>query len=203
MAEQVLRVNSAENAEMDKMRYMIRFLAGHLDGKPVDPDEKLLGHLGPYSAEEWERFAVRMYNSDVERKLEIARAPLRATILAAVMSERVRQIERWGHAHDNTHANGELACAAAFYALPDDLYHGEAVEVYPCGFGGDAPTDKKQDKPRLHQICVAMAMLLAEAERLAAGIDRYAEQMPKIRPEFQDELVAKLDALVRAANKAE
>ena len=200
MGEKVLRVNSTENAEMDKMRYMIRFLAGHLDGKPVDPDENLPGHLGPYSAEEWERFAVRMYNCDVERKLEIERAPLRATILAAVLSERARQIDRWGHAHDNTHTNGELACAASFYALPDERNYGEAVEVYPKEFG-DVPLDKKQGKPRLHQICVAMALLLAEAERLAAGIDRYAEQMPKIRPEFQDELVAKLDALVRSANK--
>lgn len=31
MGEKVLRVNSTENSEMDKMRYMIRFLAGHLD----------------------------------------------------------------------------------------------------------------------------------------------------------------------------
>ena len=46
-------------------------------------------------------------------------------------------------------------------------------------------------------------MLLAEAERLAASMERHAEQMPKIRPEFQDELVTKLDALVRAAKKAE
>ena len=202
MGEKVLRVNSAENAEMEKMRYMIRFLAGHLDGKHVDPDEKLPGHLGPYTHEEWERFAERMYNRDVERKMELERAPLRATILTAVVSERVGQIERWGHAHDNTHANGELACAAAFYALPDERHYGEAVEVYPKEFGA-VPLDKKQGKPRLYQICVAMAMLLAEAERLAASMERYAEQMPKIRPEFQDELVTKLDALVRAAKKAE
>lgn len=87
--------------------------------------------------------------------------------------------------------------ASHHYSVADD---GLSKPVYPKEFG-DVPLDKKQGKPRLHQICVAMAMLLAEAERLAAGIDRYAEQMPKIRPEFQDELVAKLDALVRSANK--
>ncbi len=87
------------------------------------------------------------------------------TALDEIAAERQRQIdaEGWDHGHDDTHEYGELAMAAAAYALQ-------------CGFGRfstDAPPNFwpwdrrwwKVKDPRRNLIRAA-ALIVAEIERL-------------------------------------
>jgi hypothetical protein len=90
----------------------------------------------------------------------------------ALIAERQRQIEREGYteAHDDEHDTGELAGAAAAYALAaaDDLYplslgdgdyREEAPDCFPLGWTW------KHDTPR-RMLVKAGALVLAELERL-------------------------------------
>jgi hypothetical protein len=104
-----------------------------------------------------------------------------------VLAERQRQItaEGWTAEHDDEHADGSLAMAAASYAMPDEALHyktkkdtrdvgrscGEEIlivdrtivpSMWPESWAGSwwKPKDRRRDLVR------AAALLLAEIERL-------------------------------------
>lgn len=89
-------------------------------------------------------------------------------VLIDVAAERRRQIEveGWTPEHDDKHADGEIASAAACYALRNG-HHG-----VPLDCGGEVPRDWpwadewwKPKAPR-HDLIRALALLAAEVERL-------------------------------------
>lgn len=78
-----------------------------------------------------------------------------------VAAERRRQIEVHSYPpeHDDEHDSGELAQAAAGYALHKDN-PSVSRQVYPWGFAGP------QSGPRREMMVKAGALILAEIERL-------------------------------------
>jgi hypothetical protein len=99
--------------------------------------------------------------------------------IADVLSERRRQIEveNWTPAHDDEHDYGQMADAAACYALhaagtPTEHYE----RFWPWSRSWWKPKDKRSDLVR------AAALIIAEIERL----DRapvYREETPEERDE--------------------
>jgi hypothetical protein len=73
-----------------------------------------------------------------------------------LVNERVRQISEKGytHQHDDEHSYGEIALAAADYAMPDQ-YPDAASWAF-----------QKSQKPRREQLVKAGALIIAEIERL-------------------------------------
>ena len=86
-----------------------------------------------------------------------------------VLAERRRQIEveGWTPEHDDEHDGGELACAAAAYALDA----GDKLDQRPPDFWpwyGGRPREARWWKPsdRRRNLVKAGALILAEIERL-------------------------------------
>lgn len=89
-----------------------------------------------------------------------------------IKQERERQIsvEGWTHEHDDTHANGELACAAFCYAFPPMFRHSERFR----NRGSDEPHYwpwlmewwKPTPNDRIRELVKAGALIVAEIERL-------------------------------------
>jgi hypothetical protein len=84
-----------------------------------------------------------------------------------VAAERRRQTEHenWTLEHDDTHTAGEMARAAACYALPPgylDTIHGSEYRhpLWPWDWSWWKPKDRRRDLIR------AAALLVAEIERL-------------------------------------
>lgn len=86
-----------------------------------------------------------------------------------VVAERLRQVEAegWSHEHDDKHALGEMALAAATYAvhaaflaLPTGGLGPLMDKLWPFGWGWWKPKDARRDLVR------AGALILAEIERL-------------------------------------
>jgi hypothetical protein len=86
------------------------------------------------------------------------------TAIQMIEAERNRQIEEkgWTAEHDDEHDNGELACAAASYALSSTCRNFEQeIEVaWPWG-----EPMKSQETP-LRDLAKAGAFILAEIERI-------------------------------------
>jgi hypothetical protein len=85
-----------------------------------------------------------------------------------ISEERLRQIceEGWTPERDDAHANGELATAAASYALNTEALRGLMPGLWPWSKKWWKPKDRRRDLVR------AAALLVAEIERLdrkAAG----------------------------------
>lgn len=84
------------------------------------------------------------------------------TIIDEIVAERKRQreVEGWTFEHDDHHDNGELAKAAACYAMPREFPRTET----PRGW----PWSKEWWKPhgRRHDLIRAAALIVAELERL-------------------------------------
>lgn len=92
---------------------------------------------------------------------------------ADVLAERRRQIEAEGYdqAHDDEHAHGELADAAACYALQHGcLPSGMDItgDAWPFEAGSFRPGDRRRD------LVKAGALILAEIERLDRIVDTRA-----------------------------
>lgn len=90
-----------------------------------------------------------------------------ASLIAA---ERERQIEAegWTHEHDDSHAWGELALAAACYALPERITRGPALtrRFYVHRFW---PWEVRFWRPtgdRVRELTKAGALIAAEIDRL-------------------------------------
>lgn len=90
--------------------------------------------------------------------------------LASVASERARQVEQeeWSPQHDDLHDRGELAAAAAVYAL-SAVMHGAGVppedrdsipDFWPWAVEWYKPTNQRRD------LVKAAALIVAEIERL-------------------------------------
>lgn len=98
-------------------------------------------------------------------KAELARAREEDTQAARdVLAERRRQIEAegWTPEHDDQHGTGELARAAACYAIP--MTTTEALEVFRLTWPWDLRWWKHADRRR--NLVKAGALILAEIERL-------------------------------------
>ena len=93
-----------------------------------------------------------------------------------VLAERMRQMSAEGYSleHDDNHACGELAAAAACYALPVAIYTGCLTPVGPKGDLGlkfvktvwPWPSGDLKRKSRREDLIRAAALLIAEVERL-------------------------------------
>jgi hypothetical protein len=108
-------------------------------------------------------------------------APAHASGAHQILSERQRQleVEGYGAEHDAQNVNGELAQAAAAYALGSEVSHihfartvgpkvslDNLVEIWPATW---APHyDKRGQHPRLRQLVIAGALIAAEIDRLQA-----------------------------------
>jgi hypothetical protein len=82
-----------------------------------------------------------------------------------VVAERERQklVEGWTEAHDDKHTRGEMALAAASYAMwsfPSDTTTSAALTVWPWADEWFKPKNWRRDLVR------AGALILAEIERL-------------------------------------
>jgi hypothetical protein len=80
----------------------------------------------------------------------------------AVLAERARQIlmEGWTAEHDDEHSTGEIALAAACYALHRSPVMCDVREYWPLDPKGWKPQNQRRDLVR------AAALLIAEIERL-------------------------------------
>lgn len=99
---------------------------------------------------------------------------LRNPAVRMLIDERTRQVERegWTPEHDDEHARGEMAAAAACYAMPNDV-RGELVPtsgsfrvsvrdvVWPWGSAWWKPVPNN----RVHELVKAGALIIAEIER--------------------------------------
>lgn len=100
-----------------------------------------------------------------------------SSAVVEINGERWRQQMRegFGDEHDNKHAFGELAIAAALYASPKPLFEkldqdmdGDVVFVDPWPW--DASWDKRKKHPRRKALVIAAALLVAEIERLDRSV---------------------------------
>ncbi len=100
--------------------------------------------------------------------------------IGLIAEERTRQIIKEGYnaTHDDKHINGELAVAAACYAVygleqGDEYYEvgrifcrgireGEYEEAFPWG----ADSDRREDHSPLRRLVIAGALIAAEIDRL-------------------------------------
>ncbi len=102
-----------------------------------------------------------------------------------IARERMRQIEKegWTAEHDDKHVNGELAVAAACYAVAGLDGNGEAFEVHRLytdhreGLAEDAwpwdpEWDKREDHSHLRRLVIAGALIAAEIDRLQRAANK-------------------------------
>lgn len=90
-----------------------------------------------------------------------------------IAAERQRQVTEEGYdaAHDDDrygHSGGEIAQAAAAYALGGGLItnitRDREISIWPTAWGPEEDTVKR--KPRIRQLVIAGALIVAEIERL-------------------------------------
>lgn len=111
-------------------------------------------------------------------------------IMDGILAERVRQVEAEGFdaAHDSQHDKGELAWAAVHYAAPSPVFVHEKRRIQLNSSRGisDAyvydyaerldyyevwPFDEEpKPHPRIRQLEIAAALILAEIERLTPDL---------------------------------
>lgn len=89
------------------------------------------------------------------------------SVIEEIAAERRRQIERecWKPEHDDEHTGGELAQAAASYALRAAGRNDQAHDLWPW------PDDSWNPKDRRRDLIRSAALIVAEVER----IDRRAD----------------------------
>lgn len=93
-----------------------------------------------------------------------------------IAAERARQLadEGWTAEHDKVHSEGEIAFAAAAYAIPEecrdyDIRNGEGV---PFPWPWDAEWWKPSPDDRVRELAKAGALIAAEIDRLNAKPSR-------------------------------
>lgn len=94
-------------------------------------------------------------------------------VLEMIERERLRQVTEEGYdsAHDDecyAHSDGEIAQAAAAYALGggrvENIDASRVIDIWPTSWGAEEDTIKR--KPRVRQLVIAGALIVAEIERL-------------------------------------
>ncbi len=113
---------------------------------------------------------------------------------ADVLAERRRQVtaEGWTSEHDDEHDSGQLAIAAATYALRSARFRFDIQsEIWPWSFEWWKPSDPRRN------LVKAAALILAEIERLdrASGKQSPEEPAPEQTP------VAQMTELMRLAQQ--
>lgn len=101
-----------------------------------------------------------------------------------IAAERKRQVEveDWKPEHDDSHTTGELALAAAVYAMPREdrnkyILNATVAEVFwPWGLEWFKPANSKNPKARIRELVKAGALLAAEIDRIKRQIDRLQRQ---------------------------
>lgn len=90
-----------------------------------------------------------------------------------IASERKRQIKQWGNDHDDMeHPNGDLAEAAAVYALPHRVRSKTLIdrllwkELWPWDDSDYRPDYSNTNDGRIKELVKAGAMIAAEIDRL-------------------------------------
>src|SRR5690554_1514673 len=94
------------------------------------------------------------------------------TGIELIAEERQRQIEKegWTAEHDSEHKEGELANAAAYYAMTDDMISfidnawGNDMHLHICPF--DLKWLKRTPDNRIRELQKAGALIAAEIDRL-------------------------------------
>lgn len=116
-------------------------------------------------------------------------------VIAEIMTERARQIEKegWSEEHDHDHDLGELSMAAAAYAsVASAQARGASVDDFPADMiavmmmsEGDWPWDPSWWKPKdqRRNLVRAAALIVAEIERM----DRAAAPRPETRKADEDD----------------
>ncbi len=93
--------------------------------------------------------------------------------IGRIANERQRQIDIKGYTpeHDDEHINGEMAIAAACYAVGDDETYCEVKSIDGDGMidvDGDAfpwPEHDTRNQPRIDRLTIAGALIAAEIDR--------------------------------------
>ena len=98
---------------------------------------------------------------------------------ALIAEERLRQVmsEGWSAEHDDGHSTGEMAIAAACYAIPDDvrekpIWSATLLEyLWPWEFAWWKPaaktrSERKARESRIRELVKAGALIAAEIDRL-------------------------------------
>ncbi len=83
-------------------------------------------------------------------------------VIDEIAAERRRQVEAegWSHEHDDQHDEGEMAWAAACYAIGRDAIGSLQTKLWPWSREWWKPKDARRDLIR------AAALIVAEIERL-------------------------------------
>ncbi|MBJ9695719.1 hypothetical protein [Burkholderia cenocepacia] len=138
--------------------------AAPADGRePVDEVLDIVSSYGPYGRDINEGLRFQIVLADEVKRLRAARSETNSAV-HDVFAERRRQIEAegWTPEHDDHHADGSMALAAACYAVADN-------ENYPLAELPDLwPWDPDWWKPSTERrnLVKAGALILAEIERL-------------------------------------
>lgn len=87
-----------------------------------------------------------------------------------IAAERLRQVERYNNGHDDRHKGGEIAYAAAAYAIPDDevkrgswlykIIFNRSI-LFPLGW-----EFRPKRKGRIRELVKSGALIAAEIDRL-------------------------------------
>lgn len=115
--------------------------------------------------------------SETTIKVDVQREVRTTQAIHRVVTERIRQINREGYTprHDSHHHQGELARAAACYAMPRGFRRLAVDGVTPLGWPWSRhswkptnTTENQTAEARLRELEKAGALILAEMERLIA-----------------------------------
>lgn len=93
------------------------------------------------------------------------------TGIELIAAERKRQIEveGWTAEHDRQHKSGELALAAACYAVPDNKRYWGGGTILIRLWPWDWEWWKPSPNDRIRELVKAGALIAAEIDRLQAG----------------------------------
>lgn len=112
----------------------------------------------------------------LERGIRDRKAPLAPCFSRGetdVLQERAKQIEKWGHDHDDGHLDGALAAVAAVLAYPTPCScpetgcpHGDLTEDLTRIHAPDWALPLRQKHSRREQLVIAAALCIAEIDRM-------------------------------------
>lgn len=120
-----------------------------------------------------------------------------------ILMERIRhyEVEGWDGEHDQDHNHGELAIAAACYAVngTDAGCHLGAEDAWPW----DESWDKRNKHDRIKQLVIAGSLIAAEIDRLQGNKERYdgadlKQWADRQSPSGANVLVERLESLLRS-----
>lgn len=102
-----------------------------------------------------------------------------------IADERIRQQteEGWTPEHDDSHTTGEMALAAAVYAMPREdrnkhILNETVAEVFwPWDAEWFKPANPRNPKARIRELAKAGALIAAEIDRL----QRASERIPDVQ----------------------